>query len=117
MNKLKPSRGEIWFANLNPTVGHEQSKSRPCLIISVNQFNYGPAELVVILPMTTKNKNLPWYVEINPPEGGIKLKSFIICDQVRTISKKRLIDKSLGIIHQKTLYQIEKRLEILLGLN
>ena len=55
MNNQKPSRGEIWFVDLNPVVGHEQAKIRPCLIISHDTFNHGPANLHIILPLTSKN--------------------------------------------------------------
>ena len=115
-NILKPSRGEIWFAKLDPTVGHEQAKTRPCLIISTNKFNYGKSNIVVIVPLTSKNKNLSWHVKINPPEGGIKIPSNVICQQPRTISKKRLIGGPLGSITQNTLSKIEARIKILLDL-
>jgi mRNA interferase MazF len=47
-----PNRGEIWLADLNPTRGHEQAGARPVLIISTDPFNYGPAGLVFVLPLT-----------------------------------------------------------------
>ena len=53
MSLSKPSRGEIWFLNLDPTRDHEQAGSRPALVISVDTFNHGPADLVVILPVTS----------------------------------------------------------------
>jgi len=43
----KPARGEIWLVDLNPTRGHEQAGKRPALVVSVDLFNFGPAELVV----------------------------------------------------------------------
>lgn len=49
-----PCRGEIWTADLEPARGHEQGGQRPCLILSDDRFNQGPAGLVVILPLTTK---------------------------------------------------------------
>ncbi len=116
MNNLKPYLGEIWYVSLDPTVGHEQRNKRPCLIVSVNSFNFGPADLVVILPLTAKNKNIPWLVEVNPPEGGLKKQSFIICDQIRTVSKKRLSGKALGTISLLTLNKVKKRIKIILDL-
>ena len=116
MNKLKPNLGECWITNLNPTIGHEQAKIRLCLIISTNTFNHGPADLVVILPITTKMRKIWWHVKINPPEGGLKKTSFIICNQIRTISKQRLQGKPLGKVNPKTINEIEKRIKILLEL-
>ena len=46
---ITPSRGEIWMVDLNPARGHEQAGYRPCLVVSVDLFNHGPAELVVVL--------------------------------------------------------------------
>jgi len=117
MNKpsVKPNRGEIWQANLNPAKGHEQSGNRPVLVVSVDQFNHGPADLVVILPITSKEKGIPLHVEIKPPEGGLKMKSFIKCEDIRSIAKERLTEK-IGAITEKTFQDIEDRLRILLRL-
>ena len=59
MNRRQPARGEIWLADLNPVHGREQAGRRPCLVVSVNPFNQGPAELVIVLPLTTKDKGIP----------------------------------------------------------
>jgi mRNA interferase MazF len=48
-----PRRGEIWLAGLRPTRGREQSGRRPVLVLSVDFFNAGPADLVVVLPLTS----------------------------------------------------------------
>lgn len=113
MNQI--SRGEIWLANLNPVRGHEQAGKRPCLIISVDMFNQGAAGLVVVLPITSKNKNIPFHVEVNPPEGALKVQSFIKCEDVRSISTERL-EKCLGSITSETMSAVEDRLRILMGL-
>lgn len=52
------ARDEIWLADLNPVKGHEQAGKRPCLIISVDLFNQGASGLVVVLPITSKEKVL-----------------------------------------------------------
>ena len=76
----EPSCGEIWPVDLNPVRGHEQAGRRPGLVISVDGFNYGPAGLVVIIPITTKAKGIPFHVEVHPPEGGLDRPSFINTD-------------------------------------
>ena len=111
----KPSRGDIWLVNLNPTRGREQAGIRPALIISVNQFNYGPADLVVLLPITSRDKKIPFHVKIKPPEGGLKEVSFIKCEDIRSVSKERL-QKFIGKISSDTFLLIEDRLRILLNL-
>ncbi len=111
----KPARGEIWLVDLNPTRGHEQSGKRPALVISVDLFNSGPAELVVVLPITTRDKKIPLHVRINPPEGGVKETSFIKCEDIRSISTERLLAR-LGEVSQDTISEVEDRVKILLGL-
>jgi mRNA interferase MazF len=109
------SRGEIWLVNLDPTQGREQAGTRPILIISVNTFNHGAAELVVGVPVTSKAKGIPLHVEINPPEGGLNVKSFAKCEDVRSISTSRLVRK-FGSVSVQTVEKVEDRLRILLGL-
>ncbi|RKZ44571.1 MAG: type II toxin-antitoxin system PemK/MazF family toxin [Gammaproteobacteria bacterium] len=110
-----PSRGEIWLVNLNPTRGHEQSGIRPALIVSVNVFNHGYAGLVVMLPITTKNKKIPLHVKIMPYESGLTEISFIKCEDVRSVSTERLL-KRLGHVDAATLAVVEDKLRILMGL-
>ncbi len=109
------SRGEIWLVNLDPTEGREQAGTRPFLVISVDLFNHGAAELVVGIPLTSKAKNIPLHVEIIPPEGGLSLTSYAKCEDVRSISTSRL-KKRLGKISPQTIDAVEDRLKILLGL-
>jgi mRNA interferase MazF len=111
----EPDRGEIWQVNLDPVRGHEQRGMRPALIVSVNIFNHGPAGLVVIAPLTSKSKGIPLHVQVNPPEGGLTLTSFIKCEDVRSISKNRLIN-CLGRVIPSTILAVEDRLRILMGL-
>ncbi len=76
----KISRGEVWLIDLNPVRGHEQAGRRPCLVISVNLFNQGASGLAVVLPITSKDKKIPFHVEVKPPEAGLKVKSFVKCE-------------------------------------
>ncbi|KFI36047.1 growth inhibitor PemK [Peptococcaceae bacterium SCADC1_2_3] len=112
---MQPSRGEVWLVDLNPVKGHEQAGKRPGLIVSVDLFNQGPSGLVIVLPITTKEKGIPFHVEINPPEGGLPEKSLVKCEDIRSISKERLFAR-LGHINTNTLAAIEDRLRILLDL-
>ena len=111
----EPSRGEVWQVNLSPTKGHETRGIRPCLIVSVDPFNRGPAGLVVVLPITTREKGIPLHVAVNPPEGGLEKRSFVKCEEPRSISKDRLT-KRTGELAAPTLEKVSDRLRILLGL-
>jgi mRNA interferase MazF len=114
-----PNRGEIWLADLGAGRGHEQSGQRPALVVSDDAFNYGPAGLVMVVPLTSKvrkSKNIPAHIPVAPPEGGLKTPSVILCDQLRTISKDRLGKAPWGAVSAATLADVETALRILLGL-
>ena len=81
----------------------------------MDSFNAGPAGLVVILPLTTRASGIPFHVEVDPPEGGLGVRSFIKCEDVRSISKDRLVSP-LGTVSQATLERVEERVRILLGM-
>lgn len=116
MKNSRISRGDVWLVDLNPTVGHEQAKCRPYLVVSPEIFNQGPADLIVVVPITSQFRQLSWFVHIEPPEGGLTKHSYVICNQVRTVSKKRFVGSRLGSLQQKTIHQINQRLRILLEL-
>ena len=110
-----PLRGEVWDLNLDPTIGHEQAGSRPALIFSVDIFNEGPADLVVVIPITRTERKVRWHVPIKPPEGGLVVESFIQCENVRSVSKRR-VKRLRGRVSENTMQQVEDRVRILLGL-
>ncbi len=109
-------RSEVWLVNLNPPGhGKEIHGERPALILSVDEINNCPADLIIILPLTTTPRNIPSHLKVNPPEGGVKKTSYIKCDQIRTISKDRLI-KKLGIVSSGIMAEIEEVLRTILSL-
>jgi len=111
----EPSRKEIWFANLDPTRGHEQFGTRPVLIVSTNTFNHGPADLVIAAALTTRARRVRSRVRIEPPNGGVKTTSFVMCETVRSISKERLLQR-WGVVSDETMEQIADYLRVLMEL-
>lgn len=101
--------------DLNPTRGHEQAGRRPVLVVSEDLFNRGPAGLVIVLPMTSTLRNVPSHVPIDPPEGGVKHPSAVLCEAVRSVSVERLIVR-WGAAGRRTMAAVEDRLRILLRL-
>src|SRR5690242_13598372 len=87
-------RGDIWFFDPDPTRGREQKKARPCLILSVDVYNNGPAELLIVIPMTSQKKSIPCHIEVKT--AGLGRASYIMCDQIRCISKERLTHAKKG---------------------
>jgi mRNA interferase MazF len=114
-DQIMPRRGEIWMANLDPTLGREQAGTRPVLVLSVDNFNLGPAELVIVLPITSKNKNIPLHACITPPEGGLSVTSYVKCEDIRSISTARLSHKR-GTLSSPIMEAIEEKVRLLLGL-
>jgi mRNA interferase MazF len=112
---LLAARGEVWLADLAPVRGHEQGSARPVLIVSTNRFNSGPAHLVVIVPLTSRDRGIPLHVSIDPPEAGIKVRSFAMCAAIRSLSTERLV-RSWGSVSPATLALVEDGVRILLEL-
>ena len=110
---MTASRGEIWMADLNPDRGHEQAGFRPCLIVSVDLFNHGPAELLVVLPITLKDKQIPFHIPIDPQQSGLDVRSYVKCEDIRSISKSRLAEHR-GQVPPGVMKLVEDRLRILL---
>ena len=111
-----PRRGEVWLVTLDPVEGHEQAGRRPALVLSVDAFNATSAALVTVLPITSVSRpSIPSRVEVHPPEGGLTKTSFIIAEQVRTISTRRFV-KPLGVVSQTTLATVADIVRMLLGL-
>jgi mRNA interferase MazF len=110
-----PARGEVWLADLNPVRGHEQVGRRPVLVVSEDLFNQGPAGLAIVLPMTSTVRNVPSQVLLSPPDGGVRSRSAILCEAVRSVSVERLVAR-WGAVGRQTMASVEDRLRILLRL-
>ena len=82
------NRGEIWLVNLDPTVGSEIQKTRPCVIVSPPEI-HDHLRTVIVAPMTTASRPAPFRVDVvhNQKRG------LILLDQLRTVNKSRLVRK------------------------
>jgi mRNA interferase MazF len=112
---LRPKRGDVWLANLDPVLGHEQGGQRPVLVVSVDAFQNGPSGLVTVVALTTRDWGVLAHIRVNPPEGGLTRPSFILCDQMRTITQHRL-RRRMGVVVPSTMVEVEYWLRTFLGL-
>lgn len=112
----RPQRGQIWSVRLDPTEGREQAKTRPCLIISNNKFNRSAADLVIVVPLTSKNKDIPFHVCIVPSDSGLAIESFAMPEHIRALSIRRLV-KFIGAIQHCILLEVEEKIKLLLDLD
>ena len=94
------NRFDVYLVNLDPTIGSEIQKTRPCLIISPDEMNKHIRKIIVA-PMTTAGKEYPTRVSCKFK----KKKGQIVLDQIRTIDKTRLI-KKLGTINPETQMEV-----------
>jgi mRNA interferase MazF len=118
MQSSAPKRGEIWFLDLDaapPARGHEQAFPRPALVLSADTFNRRSGKLAVMLPLTRTDLRNPAHIPVRPPEGGITALSFILCDQMRSVSQSRL-QRYLGDVSPATLAAVEYAVRMILDL-
>ncbi len=95
-------RYEVYLVNLDPTIGSEIKKTRPCVIISPNEMNEN-ISTIIVAPLTSTQRNYPKRINchVQDKEGQIVL------DQIRTIDKKRLI-KKIDTINRRTRLKLHK---------
>jgi mRNA interferase MazF len=116
----QPSRGEVWHASFDPIQGREQGMDRPCLIVSSNYLNQGPSDLIIVLPITTTQRHTPFHIPVDPPDGGLTQRSYIMCEQIRALDIGRLhegpIAERYGTLSEAVMREVEDKLRMVLEL-
>jgi mRNA interferase MazF len=112
---LEIKRGDVYLANPDPVVGHEQGGTRPHLVISINPMNRSAAELLIGVPLTTTDRGSQLHVRLDPPEGGLERVSFAMPEMARSVSRARLLQR-LGYASADTVETVAKRVGVLIGL-
>jgi mRNA interferase MazF len=105
-------QGEIWDAQLEPVMGHEQGGRRPVMIVSVDEISSGPGEMCIVVPLTRTDRGTPLHVRIDPPEGGLRAASFVLPENIRSVSRQRLARRR-GSVRDDTLCQVLRRVHLL----
>lgn len=99
------NKNEIYGVNLDPTIGAEMNKTRPCLIISPDEMN-NHLKTVIVAPLTSTRRELPTRILIKAtPISGLKNDSYAALDQLKTIDKSRLYNL-IGEISEYEKHQI-----------
>lgn len=111
-------RGQIYFVNLNPVQGREQSGERPVLVISSDAINRQP--LVVTVIVGTKGervpRNYPSNVRVAASDSGLPMETVFMCFQIRSIDPSRFPQTPAGAVTGLVLQQIENALRYCLSL-
>lgn len=110
-------KGEIYLADLSPVVGSEQGGVRPVIIVQNNIGNkYSTTVIISAITSKLNKAKLPTHVEIEGSSFGLAKNSVVLCEQVRTIDKRRL-KMRLGMVDGATMRKIDKALMVSLGIN
>ena len=110
---MHPLPGEVWFADLSPSRGHEQNGIRPVLLMT--REDEVPFRVILAIPATTRFRGFPSHVPVHPPEGGLQSPSVLLCEQMRSITADRLLRK-IGTVSGGTLDRISEVLHRLMRL-
>lgn len=111
-------RGEIYFVDLNPVKGREQSGQRPVLILSIDSINKLPLVVTVVVGTKGENilRNFPTNVRISAKESGLPMETVFLCFQIRSIDPNRFPEQAAGKISDINLEKIENAVRHCLGL-
>ncbi len=107
-----PKRGDVYWTNLDPTIGSEINKRRPCVVVS-NDAGNEVSHRVIVAPITSSvRKVFPFEVQVEVQGRSCK----VLLDQIRSIDKQRL-SKKISSFDRETVIFIDKALKIALGLS
>ena len=110
-----PQTGEIWIAQLDPTVGHEQSGRRPVVVVSSHDFHALPISMVIVVPLTGHDRGIVTQPRITSPASGLSRASFARPEDLRSIDVARL-QRRLGRVSAEELAEIRKVLRYFVDL-
>ena len=109
-------RGEIYYADLSPVVGSEQGGLRPVLILQNDVGNrYSPTVIAAAITSRQAKTPLPTHIRIKAAQCGLPQDSMVLLEQVRTLDKTRLREKS-GQMSLQDMYRVNRALSVSLGL-
>ena len=110
-----PCRGELYWVDLDPTVGSEIAKTRPCLIVSNdvgNQFS----DRVIVAPLTSSgiSRVYPFEVLVPSGQGGLPATSKVTLDQIRSVDKRRL-GRRIGALPSGVMQAVDQAIRVSLA--
>ena len=115
--EIELKRGDIVHVDLEPIRGSETGKKRPCVVIQNDVGNkYSPTTIVAVLTSQKElDKEYPTDVWIDKGEGGLHYASIVLCDQIRTIDRRRII-KKIGNLGASIMKNINEAIKVSLDL-
>ena len=113
----RPLRGMVLEVDLDPVLGHEQGRSRPCVVVQNNAGNRF-SSMTIVVPLTGAvhlAAPSPIYVLVKKGDGGIRKDSIVLTDQIRAVDFER-VRRSFGVLSPETMKAVDRALLISLGL-
>jgi mRNA interferase MazF len=107
--------GEIWLAELDPIVGHEQGGRRPVVVVSSNGLHALPINMIVVVPLTSHDRGLVTQPRVSGTESGLRQASFARPEDMRAVDAGRL-QRRLGQVRSEDLAEIRKVMRYFLDL-
>jgi mRNA interferase MazF len=110
-------RGDVVEVNLDPTVGTEIKKTRPCVVVQNNVGNKYSRRTIIVPATDAEHVAKPFaiHVPVTAGEGGFRKASIVLCDQIRAVDKSRLV-RTLGRLSPSTMAKLDAALKISLAL-
>ena len=114
---MEVNRGDIFIADLNPVVGSEQGGVRPVVIVQNDRGNrFSPTVICAAMTSKLSKSDLPTHVWIAAQDSGLKSDSLVLCEQIRTIEKRRLLSRA-GRISGLALARVNAALLAAMGMD
>lgn len=106
--------GDVLWVNFDSIVGSEQAGRRPAVVVSSSDYNVSIPNVVIVVPVTTRDRLLPHHVLLAGPNVGLTTASYAMTEQPRTIDRQRIIG-AVGWVDAETLRRIDGWLTDFLG--
>lgn len=114
---MEIKRGEVFYADLSPVIGSEQGGTRPVVIVQNDVGNrHSPTVIAAAITSKQDKSVLPTHISIKGSSCGLAVDSVVLLEQIRTIDKKRLKEKT-GKLDPEDLRKVNRGLNISFGLN
>ena len=112
-----PHRGHLYWVNLDPTIGSEIKKTRPCVVISPDAANEG-GSLVIVAPVSKADGKKVFFHEVLLPKGsaGLSFDSKIKVFQLRFVDKRRLSPSRIGVLPPDLIQRLDEKIRVVTGL-
>ena len=109
-------KGEVYWCDFDPVLGHEQGKTRPVVIVSSDAYNRTQSPLTAIVPLTSAPIKNPVHVRLSAADTGLAEESTVLTDHARFIDRARLGGEAIGKVQPAAMALLNRHLTRVFGL-